>query len=393
MIILASPDPSFEGLIGGLGPRFAEPLSRRWNDDWLDASPIDVVKVVTTGNPDVVMIGPDVDEAIALAWTRSMNAERPDVACILVGNVRPDFVMDAMRAGARDVLADDATDTEVAEALDRAMGTASRIRETLNEKDEKRSRVLCVLSPKGGSGKTTVATNLAYGLARRQDGNTALVDLDIQFGDVSHALQLHPERTIGDAALSSQGGLDLTTLKVFLTPHDSGLYVLCSPDSLIQAEEVSSQHVKKVLSLLSDLFGYVVIDTGAGIDEHALMAMEFATDLILVAACDTASVRAARREIEALDLIGMTTQRRHLVLNRVDNRVGLEPEDVEATLGMDAIAKIPASRGVMQSTNTGQPLLSDEAKDAAMRPMWELVDFFLPDKSDDHERSGWRWGR
>lgn len=393
MIILASPDPAFESLIGGLGPRFAEPLSRRWNDDWSDASPIDVVKVVTTGNPDVVVIGPDVDEAVALAWARSMNAERPDVAVVLVGNVRPDFVMDAMRAGARDVLADDATDTEVAEALDRAMGTVSRIRESFNEKDQHRSRVLCVLSPKGGSGKTTVSTNLAYGLARRQDGNTALVDLDIQFGDVSHALQLHPERTIGDAALSSQGGLDLTTLKVFLTPHESGLYVLCSPDSLIQAEEVSSQHVKKLLSLLSDLFGYVVIDTGAGIDEHALMAMEFATDLILVAACDTASVRAARREIEALDLIGMTTQRRHLVLNRVDSRVGLEPEDVEATLGMDAIAKIPASRGVMQSTNTGQPLLADEAKDAAMRPIWELVDFFLPDSPDDHERGGWRWGR
>lgn len=393
MIILASPDPGFESLVEGLGPRFADLVSRRWNDDWAGAQPLDVVKTLTTGSPDVVVIGPEVPEDLSLSWTRTMNSERPDVACVLVGDLRPDFVMDAMRAGARDVLSYDATDTEVAEALDRAQGTVSRIRETLNDKDEQRSRVLCVLSPKGGSGKTTVATNLAYGLASRLEGNAALVDLDIQFGDVSHALRLHPERTIGDAALSSQGGLDATTLKVFLTPHDSGLYVLCSPDSLIQAEEVSSQHVKKLLSLMSDLFGYVVIDTGAGIDEHALMAMEFATDLLLVAACDTASVRAARREIEALELIGMTTQRRHLVLNRVDGRVGLEPEDVEVTLGMDAIAKIPASRGVMQSTNTGMPLLSEDVKDAAMRPLWELVDFFLPDKDENDSRGGWRWGR
>jgi pilus assembly protein CpaE len=216
------------------------------------------------------------------------------------------------------------------------------------------------------------------------DGRVGLIDLDVQFGDVGHALQLDPEHTIGDAALNSGATLDLMTLKVFLTMHESGLFVLCSPDSLIQAEEVGADHVKKVLTLMVELFPFVIIDTGAGINEHTLTAMEFSTDLLLVAAADTPSVRALSREVEALDLIGMTNQERHLVLNRVDSRTGLDPADIQAMIGMEAVAEVPQARTIVHSTNQGVPLLADGGRDPASRALTDLVDFFLP----EDERSG-----
>lgn len=380
MIILASPESEYEDRLLGLDGPYDELVSRRWSGEWLGGNPMHVVAAITQGHPDVVIIGPGIYDDVALRWIEAFNRERPDVSVILVTEVSADLLMSAMRAGARDVLAETAHDDEVIEVLDRARGTISRIRENLSQEQEERGRIITVLSPKGGSGKTTVSTNLAYGLSKVMEGRVGLIDLDVQFGDVGHALQLEPEHTIGDAALTSGATLDLMTLKVFLTMHDSGLFVLCSPDSLIQAEEVGAEHVKKVLTLMVELFPYIIIDTGAGINEHTLTAMEFSTDLLLVASADTPSVRALGREIEALDLIGMTNQDRHLVLNRVDSRTGLDPADIQAMIGMEAVCEVPQARTIVHSTNQGVPLLADGGRDPASRALNDLVDFFLPEE-------------
>lgn len=380
MIILASPESAFEDRLLGLDGPYADLISRRWSGEWLSGNPVHVVASITQGHPEVVIIGPEVYEDHALRWIEAFNRERPDVAVILVTDVSADILMAAMRAGARDVVSQTAPDEEILDVLDRVRGTVSRIRETLTQEEEERGRIITVLSPKGGSGKTTISTNLAYGLSNVMDGRVGLIDLDVQFGDVGHALQLEPEHTIGDAALTSGATLDLMTLKVFLTMHESGLFVLCSPDSLIQAEEVGADHVKKVLTLMVELFPFIVIDTGAGINEHTLTAMEFSTDLVLVASADTPSVRALDREIEALDLIGMTNQDRHLVLNRVDSRTGLDPADIQSMIGMEAIAEVPMARTIVHSTNQGVPLLADGGRDPASRALNDLVDFFLPEE-------------
>ena len=384
MIILASPESEYEDRLLSLDGPYRELISRRWSGEWLGGNPMHVVAALTQGQPEVVIVGPGVYDDVALRWIEAFNRERPDVAVILVSDVSADLLMAAMRAGARDVVSEAAPDDEVLDVLDRARGTVSRIRETLTQEEEERGRIITVLSPKGGSGKTTISTNLAYGLSNVMDGRVGLIDLDVQFGDVGHALQLEPEHTIGDAALTNGATLDLMTLKVFLTMHESGLFVMCSPDSLIQAEEVGAEHVKKVLTLMTELFPFLVIDTGAGINEHTLTAMEFSTDLLLVASADTPSVRALGREVEALDLIGMTTQERHLVLNRVDSRTGLDPADIQAMIGMEAISEVPQARTIVHSTNQGIPLLADGGRDPASRALNDLVDFFLPEE----ERTG-----
>jgi pilus assembly protein CpaE len=381
MIILASPEGEYEERLLGLDGPSTELISRRWSGEWLGGNPLHVVAALTQGHPDVVVIGPGVYDDVSLRWIEAFNRERPDVAVVLVTDVNADMLMAAMRAGARDVVSELAPDEEILDVLDRARGTVTRIRESLSQEEEERGRVITVLSPKGGSGKTTISTNLAYGLSSAMEGKVGLIDLDVQFGDVGHALQLEPEHTIGDAALTSGVTLDLMTLKVFLTMHESGLFVLCSPDSLIQAEEVGADHVKKVLTLMVELFPYVIIDTGAGINEHTLTAMEFSTDLLLVASADTPSVRALDREVEALDLIGMTNQDRHLVLNRVDSRTGLDPADIQSMIGMEAIAEVPQARTIVHSTNQGVPLLADGGRDPASRALNDLVDFFLPEEA------------
>jgi pilus assembly protein CpaE len=171
--------------------------------------------------------------------------------------------------------------------------------------------------------------------------------------------------------------LDSTTLKVFLEPHPSGLYALVDPHFPAEAEEVSSENVGHVIDILASEFAYVVIDTGAGLDEFALAAAERADDLVLVCVTDVPSVRGLRKALDALDLLGMTKPRRHLILNRADDKVGLSVRDVEATVGLPVEAAIPTSRAVQIAVNQGSPVAGSDPRSPAGKALIDLAGGFV----------------
>jgi pilus assembly protein CpaE len=239
---------------------------------------------------------------------------------------------------------------------------------------------MCVLAPKGGTGKTTVSTNLASGLALEAPGEVVIVDLDFQFGDVASALRMTPEHTFADIT-KSDTAVDVTTIKVFLTPSDIGLFALCAPESPVEADPITPQQVQHVIALLSSEFRYVIIDTGSGLDEGTLSVLKLCTDLVLVTSTDVPSVRATRKEVEMLDLLGLTDPTRHFVVNRADARVGLPVSEVEATVGMDAHVTIPSSRAVPISVNQGTPVLVSDRRSNVGEAMTQLVSRFEPTAS------------
>ncbi|MEO7442652.1 MAG: P-loop NTPase, partial [Acidimicrobiales bacterium] len=237
------------------------------------------------------------------------------------------------------------------------------------------SRVITVLSPKGGAGKTTVATNLAVGLAGAMAGRVALVDLDVQFGDVAAALQLTPEHGLGDVAAAPEE-VTPTMVKVFLSTHSSGLYALCAPDSPAEGDVVTHTHGARAVQLLADEFDVVVVDTAAGLQEHSLAAIEVSTDILVVCTTDVASVRSLRKALDALDRLGMTSQRRHFVLNRADARVGLDIGDIEEAVGMKWALTLPSSKSVPLSMNVGTPVINSEPRSPVARQLQKLVEHF-----------------
>jgi pilus assembly protein CpaE len=232
------------------------------------------------------------------------------------------------------------------------------------------------MSPKGGSGKTTVATNLATQLAALAPGRVAIVDLDLQFGDVASALGIGPQSTMADAA-RAEGKLDTTAIKVFLEPHPSGLYALVAPHFPAEADEVAATTAGHVVDILAGEFDYVVVDTGAGLDEYTLAAIERSDDLVLVCVTDVPSVRGMRKALDAIDLLGMTRPRRHLVLNRSDDKVGLTTRDVEDTIGLPVEASVPTSRSIQISTNQGEPIVQSDPRSAPARALADLAARFV----------------
>ncbi|MDQ3530678.1 MAG: AAA family ATPase [Actinomycetota bacterium] len=325
----------------------------------------------------VVALGPGMELDAALDIAHRLDVERPEVSVVLVAEASPELLEQALRAGVRDVLSPFAPAEQVHAAFERAMSLASRRRAALGgDVDEASShkRIITVVSPKGGSGKTTAATNLALGLAGAAPEQVVLVDLDLQFGDIASALQLEPEATAAD--LVGTRDLEATAVKVALTPHPSGLYVLCAPESPADAEDVTAKQVSTLLQLLADQFRYVVVDTNAGLNEHTLTAVELSTDLICLCSMDVPSIRGLRKELVALDQLGMTGARRHFVLNRADSRVGLSTADVEGLVGLPVDVAVPSSRAVPLSLNQGSPVIESDPRSAVARQFTALVDRF-----------------
>jgi pilus assembly protein CpaE len=381
MILLLTPEESFvpflQGLVGSVE------ISRKWDPAWRDAQPIEIVRATISPTPDVIIIGPTIPEAIALEWAGAFDREQPDVGTLIIAPATPDPLMGAMRLGVREVVRPNASGDQIREAVDRLLSAAARMKTArpTAEAAPRENKVITVLSAKGGSGKIMIATNLALGLNVHAPGEVVLVDLDIQFGDCGSALSLEPDQTLADAALNASV-LDATTMKVFLTAHPSGLFLLGPLTSLVDSAEINTQQIKSILDLLVDIFEYVVIDTSSGIDDHVITAMEFSTDLLLVTSSEVPSVRALRREVETLDTIGMTRQERHFLVNRAGTRVGLRTSDIEQTVGLEASIEVPSSRQVVVSTNQGSPVLVSAPKDPAARALQEMVDLFLPEEAD-----------
>jgi pilus assembly protein CpaE len=326
--------------------------------------------------PEVLILGPEIVVEEALRLATIFDVQFPEISVILAGRHDPELVVHAMRAGIRDVLDPASDPAQVRVVLERAcqaFATRQRTYRAEPEAPQDKGLVIGVFSPKGGVGKTTVATNIAVGLGKIAPMSVVIVDLDLQFGDVASGLYLEPEHTVLDAVSASAGG-DTLVLKAFLTVHPAGIYALCAPKNPADADDITADQVSHLLDQLAETFQYVVVDTAPGLLELGLAAMERCTDVVWVTGMDIPSVRGLRSGLDVLKQLDILPESRHVVLNMADSKSGLSVQDVESTIGAPVDVSIPRSRAIAYSTNRGIPVLQDARKDRAVKSMSQLVE-------------------
>ena len=368
----------------------------RFNPDWSQRPIIEVAQLLTDGAPACVVIGPSTGAIDPLAVIAAIDSIAPGTSVVLSHPLNGNVVLAAMRAGARDVLAPNCSDADLYSGIVRAVETSTRRRHVqLAEavEAERVSTTVSIVSPRGGVGRTMVASNLAVALARRHPGDVALVDLDVQFGDVTASLGLTSGRSLADAASAVADGIDPAQLKAFLSHHPSDLYVLGGTESLVEAEDIDPVHAKEILVGLQESFSYVVIDTSAAVTDFSLTALEASTDAALVSTTDVAGVRGLRRMLDALDAIGMVDQKRHLIVNRSTDRYGITVQHVEDAAGMPALVEIPGAREIAVATNQGVPVVDMAGRNPVLKAIKPLLDELDHDADEGEARSLRFWKR
>lgn len=336
---------------------------------------------------DVRNGGASEDDVLALA--NRFSEQYPSVSLLLLTDDAERLALAALRSGVRDLIDPEEPVENLRVALRR-----SRVGAAAEDADTFTGRVIAVVSPKGGVGKTTVASNLAVGLAAEAPQSTVLVDLDVQFGDVAAALDLDPTYTLGDIVVG-QGLSDPITLKTLLARHTSGLQVVCGVQSPVEADVVTPQHIDALLRLLKQEFRCVVLDTAPGMSETTMSAIDHATDLVLVTSLDVPGVRGLRKELQLLNDLHLPPTTKHVVLNLAESAAGLSVKDVEAAIERSVDFVLPRSPKVPRTINEGTPIIHAIPRDRISRSLADLVNRFtgVPDNGVGRRGGRHRGGR
>lgn len=343
-------------------------------------------------DPDAVRIvvldggGDPEHEGRILKLASRMQQSHPRVSAVMVTPRGQELALQALRSGVKDVIAPDASLEDIRWVLRRASDVAEAFVAGPGVTDTFAGRVIAVASPKGGVGKTTIATNVAAALAQQSPTGTVLVDLDVQFGDVAAALDLEPRYTLADLVSGPVTG-DAIALKSLLTRHESGLHVVPGVRSPVEADQVGTDHIARLLKTLKREFRYVILDTAPGLSEQTLVALDYATDVVLVCGLDVPSVRGMRKELEVLHELDLESLNIHIVVNMADRAGGLSVADVTATLGRKVDVAIPRSPKMLRATNAGEPLVLSAPRDAVSRDLIGLATRFAPLPTAAQDRS------
>ncbi len=339
---------------------------------------------------DVLLVacraGSDAVLRIVQGW-RELRVGRPVV--VLSHDTDQDFVKAAFAAGADDLVAL-APGPYVPEQSRREIEFALRKVVTRNlatgDRASDAGTLIAVLGSKGGVGKTVTATNLGVALARR-GRRTALVDLDLQFGDVALALALAPETTIFDLAVSG-GSLDAEKLDDFMLRHSSGLRVLAAPTRPDQAGSVTAEMLSEIYALLRGEYDFVIVDTPPLFAPEVIATVDVASAVCMVGALDALSLKNTRLGLETLDLMGYPQEQVHVALNRAGNNVGISEEDAISILGRRPQVAIPSDRAIPSSINDGVPVVISARRSETARAFEALADQFVHTPAQDAASAG-----
>jgi pilus assembly protein CpaE len=339
--------------------------------------------------PNVVVLSPAIKELDAFGLAEFLGKASPATAVLLVRDRELNGTLPAaMRAGIRDVVDLSRGGADLEEALQRAIDWSWKLRSVGGtpkpETDQRRGRIYSVFSSKGGTGKTFMAINLATAIASESKRDTAVVDLDLDLGDVFSYFGKEPSRPIQDLILL---GEDATRAQVedIGTQLRPNLWGFGSPPDPT-ATGVNGEAMGKVLQALRRSFEYIVVDATADYSDIALAAFDLSEEIFLIAGLDVVGVRHLSLALQTLLALGFPRERFRVVLNRADSKVGLAPLDVERVMKIKVDAQIPSTRLVPISLNRGVPVVVTDPRSEVTKSIYAVAKRLVQAPSETKSR-------
>lgn len=342
-------------------------------------------------DPDVVLMDINMPDIDGISATETIIRERAYIQVVILSvQGDPNYMRRAMLAGARDFLTKPPMADDLISAIRRAgemswqeRSKAAQVNVMPNSAGSvsltggtplSQGKVITVYSPKGGTGCTTIAVNLALSL-HNEDTQVALIDGNLQFGDVAVFLNEQGKNTVLDLAMRANE-LDPDVVNDVMIKHaTSGLHILAAPSRPEQAEQISGDQFIQMIEYLRQLYAYVIIDTTPLLTDITLGSIENSDLIILIATQDIPSIKNARLFLDLLLSLGVGRDRVLFVLNKMDKRIAITPERVGSNLKQPVSATIPLDeKSVIPAVNRGVPFILDNRTLPAARGILTLAE-------------------
>lgn len=379
-ILVISPSPSHLAMLGellrGIGDPAPTVLTAEGGMSRLRG-------LVAVEVPDLVVIDSMACDPEELVDVEALNLAASRLGVIvLCAQQSPEFLIRAMRAGVREVLASPPTAEDLIAAVHRlAQRGVTPVRGA--------ARTLAFIPCKGGSGATFIACNVAWMLAAA-GRSVLLVDMNLQFGDA--VLFLHdtkPRTTVADVA-RNVSRLDASLLMASLVHVNPQLGILAAPEDPGQAADVRPERIEALLGLARSMFDFVVLDMGRSLDAVAIKALDQVQTIYPVMQTTLPFVRDAHRLLTVFQSLGYPRDKIELVVNRYERGGEIGLDDIERTLGCPARHVVPNSfEAVAAAVNHGRPIAEVARGNPVTRALQDMVDSLLPKEAPQPSWSGW----
>ncbi|MFH1908571.1 MAG: response regulator [Chloroflexota bacterium] len=346
--------------------------------------------------PDVVLMDINMPDMDGIAATEEIRKKTPSIQIVIL-SVQGDqnYMRRAMLVGARDFLTKPPMPDDLTAAIRRAGAVAREergkraqayvtpaggITQSLVGVRMTHGKIIMLYSPKGGTGCTTLAVNLALALHNTPQGHndetrTMLVDANMQFGDVAVFMNVQGKNTILDLTPRADE-LDPDIVEEVMIKHAaSGLHILAGPACPENAEKVTAGQFSQVLEYLRQLYAYVVVDTCTSLNDITLSVLDVSDVIVLVATQDIPSIKNSRLFLDLMITMGIPLDKIAFVMNRYDKRIAITPEKVAENLKQEVVAVIPLDeRVVISSVNRGVPFVLDNKAQPSARGVFALAE-------------------
>lgn len=329
-------------------------------------------------SPDIIIMTLGIAEMDVLSLTERILLHRPrSFIILLLEQMNVETLQQATRVGAHNITEFPSSARQFSDYIKSVYTSETARLNALHEKTSLTwaSRVITVFGSKGGLGKTTVAVNIATKLAEKKK-KVALVDLDLQFGDVHIFLDIDPKDTIAEFVQEVYAP-NIDSVRSYMVIHPNGIHVLCAPKSPEYAEIVTAEKVQSLLSLLRTYYDYVIIDTAPSFNEVTLTAIESSSTVLFVTGLDISILRNSKLSMNILDSL-QQKEKIKVIVNRMveDNTITLS--DVQNILDWPIWAKIPIDYKVAVSAlNRGIPIVTSAPNTKLTQSLSEISSMLL----------------
>jgi pilus assembly protein CpaE len=350
------------------------------------------IQLASEMDPDVILMDINMPDIDGITATEEIRQKSPHIQVVILSvQGDPNYMRRAMLAGARDFLTKPPMGDELISAIKRA-GEMAHSERAKGAKQSvgisgpgmlggmtgfapvTKGKIILVYSPKGGTGCTTVAVNLAIALSN-EDTRAVLVDGNLQFGDVAIFVNEQGKNTVLDIA-PRVDDLEPEILEEILVKHEaSGIRILAAPLKPEHAERVSAEQFTKVLQFLQNMYSYVVVDTSTILTEVVLATIDISDIVVLITTQEIPAIKNARALLDLLQTMGVSKERIVFAMNRYDKRISISPERISENLKHEISVAIPFDEKIaITAVNRGVPFMLDNKSQPIGRGILSLAE-------------------